>query len=157
MTIMYLQLLLKCNYMKLEDIKMEETTYKVPNEQANTKFCKHCGQQIPNDAVLCTHCGRQVEELKGNNSEQPQIVINSSNTNSNVNQNTNVNGFVGGKPKNKWVALLLCIFLGYFGGHKFYEGKVGMGILYIFTFGLCGIGILIDFIIILTKPNPYYV
>ena len=31
----------------------------------NTEFCKHCGQQIPRDAVLCTHCGRQVEELAG--------------------------------------------------------------------------------------------
>lgn len=135
---------------------MEESTYTVPNEQTNTKFCKHCGQQIPNDAVLCTHCGRQVEELKGNN-EQPQIVINNANTNSNVNQNTNVNSFVGGKPKNKWVALVLCIFLGFFGGHKFYEGKVGMGILYFFTGGLFLIGVIIDFIGILTKPNPYYV
>lgn len=135
---------------------MEESTYNVTNEQPNTKFCKHCGNPIPIDAVLCTHCGRQVEELKGN-SEQPQIVINNSNTNSNVNQNTNVNGFVSGKQKNKWVALILCIFLGLLGGHKFYEGKIGMGILYIFTGGLLGIGVIIDFIVILTKPNPYYV
>lgn len=136
---------------------MEESTYKVPNEQANTKFCKHCGAQIPNDAVLCTHCGRQVEELKGNN-EQPQIVINNANTNSNVNQNTNTNvGVVGGHAKNKWVAFVLCLFAGFLGAHKFYEGKIVMGILYIFTFGLCGFGVIVDLIIILTKPNPYYV
>ena len=30
--------------------------------QAKTKFCKHCGSTIPQDAVMCTHCGRQVEE-----------------------------------------------------------------------------------------------
>ena len=30
--------------------------------QAKTKFCKHCGGTIPQDAVMCTHCGRQVEE-----------------------------------------------------------------------------------------------
>lgn len=54
-------------------------------------------------------------------------------------------------------ALVLCIFLGFLGGHKFYEGKAGMGILYLFTGGLFGIGVLIDFIIILFKPNPYFV
>ena len=31
--------------------------------QAKTKFCKHCGGTIPQDAVMCTHCGRQVEKL----------------------------------------------------------------------------------------------
>ena len=40
---------------------------------------------------------------------------------------------------------------------KFYEGKAGIGILYIFTFGLFGIGVIVDFITILLKPNPYYV
>ena len=61
------------------------------------------------------------------------------------------------RQKNKWVALILCILLGYFGAHKFYEGKAGMGILYLFTVGLFGIGVFIDFIVILLKPNPYYV
>ena len=40
---------------------------------------------------------------------------------------------------------------------KFYEGKIGMGILYLFTAGFFGIGVLIDFITLLFKPNPYYV
>lgn len=57
----------------------------------------------------------------------------------------------------KTTALLLCIFFGYFGVHKFYEGKIGMGILYVFTFGLFFFGWLIDIILIATKPNPYYV
>lgn len=59
--------------------------------------------------------------------------------------------------KNKYVSLLLCIFLGGFGAHKFYEGKIGMGILYIFTGGLFGIGWIVDIITIVLKPNPYYV
>ena len=84
---------------------------------------------------------------------QPQVVINNSNTN--MNQN-----FVGAgmpRPKNKWVALLLCIFLGYFGAHKFYEGKILLGIVYIFTGGLFFIGIIVDFFSLLFKPNPYYI
>lgn len=31
-----------------------------------------------------------------------------------------------------------------------------MGVLYIFTGGLFGIGVFVDFILILLKPNPYY-
>ncbi|WP_244273521.1 MULTISPECIES: TM2 domain-containing protein [Eubacteriales] len=47
-------------------------------------------------------------------------------------------------PKSRWVAILLWLLLGYLGAHQFYAGKVGMGILYLFTFGLCGIGWVID-------------
>lgn len=110
-----------------------------------TKFCKHCGEKIPADAIICTKCGRQVEELK---QERQNIVINNSNVNNNVNQ-------AAGKAKNKWVSLVLCIFT--VCGHKFYEGKIGMGIIYLFTGGLFGIGWLIDIISLLFKPNPYYV
>ena len=122
--------------------------------QENTKFCKHCGAKIPAAAVVCTHCGCQVEEIKHN--DQPNIVINNANTNTNTNTNVNP-GMFGVRVKNKWVALLLCVFLGYIGAHKFYEGKVGMGILYLFTVGLFGIGWLIDCVVLLFKPNPYYV
>lgn len=127
----------------------------------NTKFCKHCGTKIPAAAVVCTHCGCQVEELKGSN-EQPQIVINNANTNTDSNVNTNTNVAVdpaifGIRAKNKWGAFFLCLFMGYFGAHKFYEGKIGRGILYLCTFGLFGIGWLCDCIVLLFKPNPYYV
>lgn len=120
----------------------------------NTKYCKFCGEKIALDAVICTKCGRQVENI-GSGSSQPNIVINNANANTNVNQNAVGMGF--GKYVNKWVAFFLCLFLGYFGAHKFYEGKIGMGILYIFTLGIFGIGWLIDIIIILCKPNPYWV
>lgn len=122
-----------------------------------TKFCKHCGGKIPEAAVVCTLCGCQVEEIKQN--EQPNIVINNSNNNTNTNTNVNADiaGAFGIRARNKWVALLLCLFLGYLGAHKFYEGKAGMGILYLFTFGLFGIGWFIDCITLLFKPNPYFV
>lgn len=122
--------------------------------QENMKFCKHCGAKIPGAAVICTHCGCQVEEIQKN--EQPSIVINNANTNTNTNTNVNA-AMLGIKAKNKWVAFFLCLFLGYLGAHKFYEGKGGRGILYLFTFGLFGIGWFVDCITLLFKPNPYYV
>lgn len=49
-------------------------------------------------------------------------------------------------PKSKVVALILAILFGYLGIHKFYLGKIGMGILYLFTCGLFGIGWVVDII-----------
>lgn len=116
-----------------------------------TKFCEKCGNKVAIDAVICPECGTQLEELKTEeNKATPQVIINNSNTNT-------INGGYSKKQCDKWIALLLCIFLGVFGGHKFYEGKAGLGVLYIFTFGLFGIGAFVDFIVILCKPNPYYV
>lgn len=117
-----------------------------------TKFCKHCGAQIPVQAVICTTCGGQVEEFKQEQAQtNPNIII------TNTNTNTNTNGVPTKTPKNKWVAFLLCLFLGEFGAHKFYEGKIGMGILYLCTGGLFLLGWLIDCIRLLFKPNPYYI
>lgn len=123
----------------------------IKSPEKKTKFCQHCGEQIDKDCVVCPKCGKQVSELKA---EQPNIVIN--NTNDNTNINTNIAGRMP-RAKNKWVAFLLCLFLGYLGAHRFYEGKIGTGILWLLTAGLCGIGWVVDCIIILTKPNPYYV
>jgi len=52
--------------------------------------------------------------------------------------------------KKRDVALILCIFLGFFGAHYFYVGRIGRGILYLFTLGLLGIGCLVDAIMIAT-------
>ena len=59
-------------------------------------------------------------------------------------------------PKSKWVAFFLCLFFGIFGAHKFYEGRILLGILYLCTAGLAGIGVIIDLISLFFKPNPYY-
>lgn len=118
------------------------------DDTPGTVFCRHCGSEIDADCVICPKCGKQVKDLKA---EQPSIVINNSN------QNQNINTMPGVRVVKKWVAFLLCLFLGFIGAHKFYEGRIGMGILYLLTFGLFGIGWVIDIIAILLKPDPYYV
>lgn len=51
--------------------------------------------------------------------------------------------------RSRLVAFLLCWFLGYLGIHRFYVGKTGTGILYLLTVGIFGIGIFVDWIVIL--------
>ena len=50
--------------------------------------------------------------------------------------------------KKRLAALLLCFFLGGLGIHRFYVKKVGLGILWLLTGGLFGIGMLVDLIMI---------
>ena len=119
------------------------------------KYCKHCGELIDNDCVVCPKCGKQVEDLSVKN-DTPIIINNSASSSSSASASaTAVNTPGYGRAKNKWISLFLCIFTVF--GHKFYEGKVGMGILYILTFGVFGIGWIIDIIALIGKPNPYYV
>lgn len=67
---------------------------------------------------------------------------------------------------NKWIALILClipgfclapifIFPGICGLHRFYEGKIWTGLLWLFTGGLFGIGTIVDAILIVMKPEHY--
>lgn len=53
------------------------------------------------------------------------------------------------EKKSKVVAALLCFFLGGLGVHRFYVGKIGTGVIQLFTLGGLGVWALIDFIMIL--------
>tara|TARA_B100000963_G_scaffold184166_1_gene160079 strand:- start:480 stop:1328 length:849 start_codon:yes stop_codon:yes gene_type:complete len=67
----------------------------------------------------------------------------------NNNNSTNSLGLEEGE-KSQSIAIALWFFLGAIGVHRFYLGHVGIGVLYLLTFGLCGIGWLIDGILFLT-------
>ena len=54
-----------------------------------------------------------------------------------------------GEQKPWMITLLLCLFAGTLGAHRFYVGKIGSGVGQLLTFGGCGIWTLIDMIMII--------
>jgi len=98
-------------------------------------FCKQCGAQMADGSKFCPACGAGTGDTRLQQPPpQAQPVYA---------PQTNVS------PKSRLAALLLCWFLGAFGIHRFYVGKVGTGLLWLFTLGLVGIGALVDFIMII--------
>jgi TM2 domain-containing membrane protein YozV len=63
----------------------------------------------------------------------------------------NVITTVNKSRKSGWTTLLLSIFLGVFGAHRFYVGKIGTGLLMIITLGGLGIWLFTDLIFIVSN------
>jgi len=86
-----------------------------------TKFCLACNRVIDAEAVVCTSCG-VMQPLPRELATEKRILP----------------------------AGLLCFFLGVFGAHRFYVGKIGTGILQLVTLGGLGIWMLVDLIMLVT-------
>ena len=121
-------------------------------------FCKECLVEVKGRMYCKEDLGNVLDEAKQQAQSAnsiPTINITNSNDSVNSNANTNVNGgMVYGLParKSKLVALILCLlgFFGVAGLHRMYVGKVGSGVVYLFTYGICVIGTVMDLISILS-------
>lgn len=128
--------------------------------------CPSCGAEVQTDsdleAAVCPYCGSAyiVERAIQNYSKttvNSTEYVNHYGNESNVTAQTVINHYyygpapeknrVGNNPRNrksKWTALLLCVFLGFLGIHRFYLGRYKTGILWMFTGGLLYIGWITD-------------
>ena len=89
---------------------------------ADEKFCSSCGSIIKKAAEICVKCGVR----QGGVSNEGQDY---------------------GTGRKDWLTtLLMCLFLGPMGVHRFYTGSTGIGVVQLFTGGGCGIWWLIDMI-----------
>jgi TM2 domain-containing membrane protein YozV len=52
--------------------------------------------------------------------------------------------------KSRMTTLLLCVFAGFLGLHRFYVGRVGSGVLWLASFGLLSVGWIYDLVMVAT-------
>ena len=83
------------------------------------KYCRECAAEIMDKAVICPKCGC------------------STGHNENKGINLDVKEVDGEKVYSKLVALLLWLFLGWIGAHRFYIGDSGTGAIYVLCLLFC--------------------
>jgi TM2 domain-containing membrane protein YozV len=57
--------------------------------------------------------------------------------------------------KNRTTALLLNLFLGFFGIHRFYLGQIGLGLLFLLTLGVFFLGAIVDLFVIMGSTDRH--
>ena len=124
--------------------------------EVNTAFCEYCGTKMPLERIETQSI--QAETVIVNNyypeekkqgpyfgaSQQPPLA----NTAYQGGQYYAAPQMVYASSKSRTVALLLCVFFGIFGVHRFYLGRYAFGVLYLLTFACLGIGWIVDIVLL---------
>ena len=98
-----------------------------------TVECPFCAEPIVAHAKKCKHCGETVD-VTLRRAEEALRASERNGGNVYMNAAVSTGSDHRGPFKSRGAAILLAFFLGGFGGHKFYLGRVGQGILYLLFF-----------------------
>ena len=109
--------------------------------------CESCG--APLESAKCLYCGRknaeflalEKKQIEQSTIEQPQFL---GRENANYTTIPNERFAIEKDQEQAIVKFILCLFLGFFGAHYFYEKRIGLGLLFLFTWGFLGLGWFID-------------
>jgi hypothetical protein len=108
-------------------------------------YCRNCGNEVVEQAVMCVACGVPPK----NGKKFCQYCGAETNLAAEICTKCGVRLATGVEDGKDWLTtLLLCIFLGVLGIHRFYTGYIGIGVVQLLTFGGCGIWALVDLIMI---------
>ncbi len=120
--------------------------------------CENCGStefEKKGNAYVCQYCGT-VYPIPGDGPQKEDF--DNTDKEQGVHVHINVERTTSAAPeydvmrsnKNWLVTLLLSIVFGGLGFHRFYTGKIGTGIIWLFTVGVFGIGWIVDIIFVAT-------
>jgi len=120
----------------------------IHNDRDADGMCVTCGKPFCRECLITLedrfYCKKHVVDIFKAGSDNN--INPNDEKNNNVIYNHNYNHIKS--PKSRAIAFLLCLFLGAFGLHRFYVGKVITGILYFFTFGFFTVGWFFDILML---------
>lgn len=122
-----------------------------PITERNKMYCRYCGKEIADQAVICIHCG--CNPRAGNKNCWNCGAETANNAGICLKCGVALTPAVDPNAKSRLVAGLFGLLLGGFGVHRFYLGYIGIGVVQIivtlFTCGVGGLWGLIEGIVIL--------
>lgn len=105
--------------------------------------CESCGStkydKVDERVYKCSYCGC-TEEIQTDKTEESKVLIH------HKKESRRKVVEYDGKISRSVFRLCICVMFGAFGIHKFLEGKILAGIIYLFTFGLFGFGVFFDIV-----------
>ncbi|MFB6111383.1 MAG: NINE protein [Halobacteriaceae archaeon] len=133
--------------------------------------CKNCGDEVDEGIEVCPHCGvNQDEPLSGSHGDRGESEKYCTNCGDLINsqaelcpacgvrQSTPSDGSSASADTDQAIAGILAILLGGLGAHKFYQGRIGLGVVYLcfsWTFIPAILGLIEGILMLVADEDEY--